>query len=352
MKLLALSLALCGFCFGQNNPRGAAAHQVSEGACSINASDVRGNVSVSINGPACNNLSKANVALIKQLVELLRDNIDALRSQQSAQTDYGTYRIASSFNPSSETAPVCSNVPTLVGSPGSTTLESLNRNLGIDPVVSNSILTGADQTFAFKNISALAADNYTIGQRQPTDLLLTGSSAVGATLALASFSNAPLGTSAIGTGADQPFLSKSLSDLTADDHLIGRQQPTGLLLTGDSAVGATLASASFSNTPLGASAVLTGTDQPSVFKNISALTAGNYIIAQQQAAGLLPTSDSVVGLTLDSVSLTFTNAATRSTSIITGTDYPSLSKSISDLTSSGHIITGWTITYLDENKPR
>jgi len=467
MKLLALCLALCGFCFAQS-PRGASTHQVSVGACSVNASNVHGNVTVSINGPACNNLSKANMIAITRLVELLQEDIEARKSQPPALTDYGTYKIASAFNPPSETMPACSNVPTIVGSPGSSALESLNRNLGIDPMMSSSLGIGADQAFAFKNISTLAADNYAIGQRKPIGLLSTGDSGAGATLALASISSIPVGTDAFGTGADQAFAFKNISALTADDRIIGqqpsagfvltgdsgagatlalasissiplatsavtgadqvfafknisglaadnyaigRQQPIDLLSTGDPTAGATLALASFSNTPLGTSPIGTGADQALAFKNISALTADDHIIGQQPSAGFVftggsavaPTLDSVsltfkntaagsssiitgtdylssskslstlaaddhiigqqpsagfvftggsaVAPTLDSVSLTFTSTAAGSSSIITGTDYLSLSKSVSDLTSCGQIITGWTITYLP-NKPR
>jgi len=409
MKLLALCLALCGFCFAQS-PRGASTHQVSVGACSVNASNVHGNVTVSINGPACNNLSKANMIAITRLVELLQEDIEARKSQPPALTDYGTYKIASAFNPPSETMPACSNVPTIVGSPGSSALESLNRNLGIDPMMSSSLgigadqafafknisaltaddriigqqpsagfvltgdsgagatlalasissiplatsaVTGADQVFAFKNISGLAADNYAIGRQQPIDLLSTGDPTAGATLALASFSNTPLGTSPIGTGADQALAFKNISALTADDHIIGQQPSAGFVFTGGSAVAPTLDSVSltFKNTAAGSSSIITGTDYLSSSKSLSTLAADDHIIGQQPSAGFVFTGGSAVAPTLDSVSLTFTSTAAGSSSIITGTDYLSLSKSVSDLTSSGQIITGWTITYLP-NKPR
>ena len=351
MKLLALCLALCGFCFAQS-PRGASTHQVSVGACSVNASNVHGNVTVSINGPACNNLSKANMIAITRLVELLQEDIEARKSQPPALTDYGTYKIASAFNPPSETMPACSNVPTIVGSPGSSALESLNRNLGIDPMMSSSLGIGADQAFAFKNISTLAADNYAIGQRKPIGLLSTGDSGAGATLALASISSIPLATSAV-TGADQVFAFKNISALTADDHIIGQQPSAGFVFTGGSAVAPTLDSVSltFKNTAAGSSSIITGTDYLSSSKSLSTLAADDHIIGQQPSAGFVFTGGSAVAPTLDSVSLTFTSTAAGSSSIITGTDYLSLSKSVSDLTSSGQIITGWTITYLP-NKPR
>jgi hypothetical protein len=41
----------------------------------------------------------------------------------------------------------------------------------------------------------------------------------------------------------------------------------------------------------------------------------------------------------------FMNGLLASTVTIAGTDLASLSKSLSDLGSGGHVVTGWTVTY-------
>jgi hypothetical protein len=408
MKLLALSLVLCGFCSGQNTSRGAATHQFSRGACSINAANVGGDVSVSIKGPACNSLSKADLAQIRELVQLLRDDIEARKGQP---TDYSAFKGASGFGPASQNAPALFTLPT-AASGISITWEGLNKNLGIgltaaanassisestagDHSIGSQQLAGliissgwtpasasfnnillpysnallgtnaavtADQPFAYRSIPDVATGDQSIGLKQAGGLIINSDSTARATLASASFnnmvlpySNALLGTNAVVT-ADQPFAYRSIPDVATGDHIIGIQQAGGLIVSGDSTARATLAPASFNNILLPYSNALLGTnaavtaDQPFAYRSIPDVTTGDHVLGLLQLPATTATRDSTIVPTWSSVSLTFTSAASASSSTIAGTDLHSLSKSISELTSSGHTITGWTLTYLAEKQ--
>jgi hypothetical protein len=498
MKLFTLSVALCGVCFGQNSPRGAVTRQVSEGACSINASEVRGNVNVSISGPSCNNLSKADVTLIEQLVELLREDIGSRRSQTTTLTDYNPYKSANDFSlPSATTIPI---VPTIISHAGVAGIDypvyqnlsglpAKDHMIGLEPstgmvftgnprptwgagypftnapVSVSPIVIGADHPLEFNSVSALSANNQIVGLQPPPGVNFSGNSALGPTLESVSltfansavginslitgtdhtialqnasdpiandhpfvfqspaglvfsansapplgaaypFTNTPVGTSPIITGVDHPLVLNRVSDPNTIDHIAVLQPPAGVAFPGNSALGTTLDSVSltFANTPVNTNPLITGADHPLVFQTISDLTANDHMIGMQLPAGLVFPS-SITAPTWDSVSLTFkntppgtspisagadqplvfksvsdltendhiiglqppaslvstgevtagatwrvtypfTNAPVGSSSIITGTDYASLSKSFSDITSSGHIVTAWTITYL------
>jgi hypothetical protein len=216
------------------------------------------------------------------------------------------------------------------------------------PAGTNSIITGTDHPFVFDTISDLTANKHIIDLKPPASLAFTGNSVAGATWGAGyPFTNTPLRTSSIVTGTDHPFVFNTISDLTANDHVIGLQPPAGLVFTGDAAVAPKWDSVTltFTNTPVGTSPIVTGADHPFVFNTISDLIAGDHIIGPQPPAGLVFTGDAAAGATPRS-SFPFTNTPVGSSSIITGTDHVSLSKILSDITSSGDIITGWTVTYL------
>jgi hypothetical protein len=74
----------------------------------------------------------------------------------------------------------------------------------------------------------------------------------------------------------------------------------------------------------------------SPFKNVTEIAGNVY--------GSVLASTLAGSATLDGSSIPSTLLGSSST--ITGTDYPSLSKSLADLTTRGNIITGWSLTYL------
>ena len=372
MKLLMLSLALSSFCFAQNNPRGAATHQVSKGACSINASEVHGNVSISIAGPACNNLSGADVALIRQLVQLLQEDIEAHRSQPASSTYAGdevpgpTRASASPTDNLLGTSPagntgedqslVFKNISglnsyahyaglqqpilsTLAGNPALGPVWVSASPTNDSPDTSLAGIVTADQSPQFKNISGVIGYDQAVGFQQPVLSTSTGNPALGPAWVSASLTSNLSGTSSVGiVTADQSPQFKNISGVIGYDQAVGFQQPVFSTSTGNPALGPAWASASLN--PVG----ITGANQSSEFKNISGLVGDDH------AADLPPATSTFAGHSTitqawNSVSLTFTNTPVGQTSTLTGTDLTSLSKTLSDLTSGGHVITGWTLTY-------
>jgi hypothetical protein len=459
MRFLAFTLALCGFCFAQNDrPE---THQVSTGNCSINASNVRGSFKVSFSGSACNGLSGSMENLVLELVELLRSDLDA----RGATTPYRPSPALAGCAISPLTGiqadyGMPSKFPTIGGS-DNITLASLNKGLVAYPMASaNSIILGADyvppskilselsasiadiglphlagnspigttwdsgrllvtntpegitpsvpgkdHSLLFGSISDLTATVHTIGLQPSASLVLTGSSILGATLGSNyPFTKISADASSIATAADHQFVFHTIADLTANEH-IGPPPSSGLVFPGNSVAGAPLAFGCPFTNKVGSNSILTGADHPLVPIGIADLTACDQIIGLQSPAGLVAGGDAAIPSKWDSISLTFTNisggtnasdtdasrplvfnaisqlttgdhimglkatadlivtgnwapgatsvsgypfsnSSGSSSSVMAGADYASLSKSLSDITSSGHVITGWIVTYL------
>lgn len=86
MRSVAVTLILCALSSAQGARTSAATHQVSNGACSINAANVRGNVTVSFSGAACNGSSASLENLLCQLVARLQSDLDARRGATQSGT--------------------------------------------------------------------------------------------------------------------------------------------------------------------------------------------------------------------------------------------------------------------------
>lgn len=163
------------------------------------------------------------------------------------------------------------------------------------------------------------------------------------TLTLASFSNTVVAANSAMTGSD-----RSLSDLGAGDHAVGLRQPAASILPGESAVGAALL-ASLTTATLGIKPADLTEGRPLVYKGISDPKVGRAI-GLQLTPGVILGANAAATSEWGAVSLTFTSAALGPGSVITGTDYTSLSRSLSDLTSTGGVVTGWTLTYVTNER--
>jgi hypothetical protein len=416
MSRLALSLVLalvpCGFCFAQRAPQHAAPRQVSNGACSVNAINVNGGVTVTFTGPTCGGLSNSDTNLILYLAGLIQSDIDVHKSA----TMYpflpgqvgGSITAFSAANADGLTLPSTQNScsfpnsaapfgiassaafpepSTIAGSTGIIALGSPNTGFSAVPMTSvSSIIAGTNHLPPFLGSSDLTSIVHVVGSSgYPAGLVLPPSSIDGTTFdsLSPSITKTPLGIVSVLTGADSTPPYRTLTDLTSGADLtpsfanviaaassihgpsldplsisssnsvpnltfaaadIGVQHSDGLTLPGTSPTGIVF-DPSIAQHIVGLNSVPTGTDHlpPSaVVPDLTPIVAGTRHPPDSIFSGASNPS-----LALESVSMTFTNtSASLGSTTITGMDYPSLSKSLADLQTNGHVITGWTITYL------
>jgi hypothetical protein len=133
--------------------------------------------------------------------------------------------------------------------------------------------------------------------------------------------------------------SRALSDLTTG--VAGMYQPGNTIISG--APSSAINAITFTNTAATLSPVVSGSDQ------LFASNINPYVIANGYIAGIQsPTGVTLYGSERSAWGIqpnVLMNSSLASTTTIAGTDYESLSKSLSDLASSGHIVTGWSVTY-------
>jgi hypothetical protein len=178
----------------------------------------------------------------------------------------------------------------------------------------------------------------------PTGLSLQGISGGGTTLDSISLSvtKTTLTNDLIGSNANT-FQSKILSDLVNGVYETHRSE--NIFLAGVPMPASDSLSVTFTNAPMPTSSIANFWDHPLASNITPDLMANDHIVNLQ---GIPWPTNFVSGggaeRSWGSTDL-LTNMALASTSIA-GTDYVSLSNTLSDLTSSGHIVTRWTVTYV------
>jgi hypothetical protein len=134
-------------------------------------------------------------------------------------------------------------------------------------------------------------------------------------------------------------------------HSDGLLQAAGFILPSSVSATPMVGAALSGNSVLGRGLVVPGVVQPFAYDNISNISVTDHAI-DLPLPGPRQTGDAVLAGAWNSVSLTFASSSVGTSYTISGKDYASLSKSLSDLSSGGHnVITGWTLTYLAD-KPR
>ncbi|MGC2330981.1 MAG: hypothetical protein WA581_05985 [Candidatus Acidiferrales bacterium] len=380
--LFALALLPCGFCFAQNGSQPAATRQVSYGDCSFNLANVRGNVKISFSGPACNVFSASMEELLRQMLPLLQSELDYQRSASfypslaglgcgsvttltapinadavtlpQSQTPFGWANASAPLELT--TSPDVSKISTIDDSADIINFESVSKEFSAIPIKpAVAIITDADYLSPLSGLNSGTVDT---GAQVPSGLIPDG--------AVVTWSSS--------------LSFKSIADLTSDVADAGVQLPAGLTLSGASTNDAPFDSVSLT---LSSSLVATGADYLSPSETLSGLGPGiadiqhpTFILADtstngaafdlassssslnsllgptsgvagigvQLPVGLVPPSASTDGTVFNSLAIT--SAPVDSSITIAGTDYASLAKGLSDIASSGHIITGWTVTYL------
>jgi len=251
------------------------------------------------------------------------------------------------------------------------------QSFGQTPVLASSILTGAGDLLPFQKV-ADRAESGTNG------LILAGTSIGGVTVNFQPAAQTPVLASSIFTAAGD---LSPLQDVAygADSHT------SGFILAGTSAGSATLDWSASAKNSLASSSIITATGDLSPLQNVAygtdSRTSGFILTGTSAGSATLDwsagvknswTSNSIITATADlsplqnvaygtdsrtsGFILTGTSARSAisdwsagaksslaSSSIITGTDYRSLSKSLADLTARGNTITGWTLLYTERS---
>jgi hypothetical protein len=294
---------------------------------------VRGDVNVSYGELACSGSAESIKDDLTQIKNLLESGIYACRATPSF--------LPSLSADSSPPTAIDSNpfrMPEIqnlyVSSGTDTPIQNLYSANGATPISLPSAFDGA------KYLTSTVWGNVTTpvvsASSLPAGLYVQGTPTGGLTLDAIEFTVArtPLATDIL--------QSKALSDLTAGGAGIyqsGNTIPWG-------AAGSTLnaISLAFTNT------VPTISPAPSGSDHLLASNINPYVTANGYIAGIqLPGGVTLYGGSERSTwgfqPNVLMNSSLASTTTIAGTDYTSLSKSLSDLGSGGHVVTGWTVTY-------
>jgi hypothetical protein len=229
---------------------------------------------------------------------------------------------------------------------GSSTDSAVSDPLSFTPTTAlggaNSIVAEAGQLSLSSGLYDPIASVHSVGLQAISYILPSGSSASAAD---DSSSAMPfVGVGSLVTGLARSLFSDSSYDPTAALHGMG-PQPASYILPSGSTIGAAMERGSSMMPFASTGSVIKGTDYLSFSSIPNDLTASAQGVGVQLVS-YTPPGGSTAGGSVDSLWLRSTNPFAGASSIVTGTDYPSLSKSISDLTATGHIITGWTLTYL------
>jgi hypothetical protein len=319
MKIFGLSLMLYGLCFGQ-----ATRQVVSESVCSFNVSNVHGSVSTTINGPACNYFSETLTGLLQEDVSLLRENIEALKSQRRPNATLASFS-STGYSPL-DTSLITSIYDTLRWQ-DPTDLNFITATANGQLSLSSTWNTRWDANSAISNLNL---PNDTPRWQGPTDLNFITATANGE-LSLSSTWNTPWDA------------SSAISNLNLPNDTPRWQGPTDLNFITAAANGQLSLSSTW-NTPWDASSAISNLNLPNDTPRWQGPTDLNFITAA--ANGQLSFAS-----TWNTPSpCPFASCVAASNSVvITGTDQLSLSKALSDVSTSGNTITSWTVAYRTDN---
>jgi len=390
VRVFALSLAICGFCFAQDDPQRATVHQVSNGTCSVNLSGVHGNVNISFSGPACNGFSEN---LLHQVLERLDSLDNKFNSYPASSACGGVPSITSTYDLLSigtgkpadfvgsllagtdPTTPPQSLIGlwadghiagldtqpstgwTFGGVPSITStydLSSIGTSKPVDFV--GSLFSGTDPTTPSQNLIRLTTDGHIAGldMQPPTRWIFPATGTDGTSYNTLSITITKpvdfIGSLLAGTDPTTP--SQNLIRLWADGHIAGldTQPSTGWTFGGVPSITSTydLSSIGTSKPVDFVGSPLAGIDMSTPSQNLIRLWADGHIagLDTQPSTGWTFGGAPSITSTYDLSSIG-TSKPVDFGSVLSGTDYLSLSKSLSELTSHGRIITGWTLTYLE-----
>jgi hypothetical protein len=367
----ALYLASFGICFAQDGQHAPSTRQTSSGSCSINAANVRGSVNATFTGSACNGLSKSIENELHEAIIEMQNVAESCRA--SDPTQFLT------------SLPAGLNLPTVIDA------DALKLPDGVQNLYFASVTTPIGLASAFNSASLPAGLNLPTTESNPLQMpdglqnfysssgtpiklasafdisKIAGITDWSNTIPMSSVSAFPTGLSLqsisglAGSSMTLDSISLSVTKITLTNDLIGSstttfqsKMPSDLVNGLYDARGSESVLAGVP-IPASNSTSLTFTSASSAlsFNGSNQLLASNVAsdsIGYTHLAGV----ESPIGLSLSNAGLPplgtqanlISSSGLASTTTIAGTDYASLSKNLSDLTSSGHIVTGWTVTYL------